>query len=124
MDPEDPPTLADRIRRILRLQGWVHVRDRLSEGDFEATARHLGTIDLRTDIVVDPERRSREKAARRYDPDRPSVYQESGLEFHSDRPTADVLAWYCVTPRLPTHIVVVSVVFALRCGRMSAPAVA
>jgi alpha-ketoglutarate-dependent taurine dioxygenase len=98
MTPEDPQARADRIRRTLRERGWAHVRDRLSEAEFEATARGLGAIDLRTVIVVDPERRDREKAARRYDPDRPSVYHEAELEFHTDRPTADLLAWYCVTP--------------------------
>jgi len=48
--------------------------------------------------VIDPVREDEDRRRRRADgkPDRPVVYSSSELGFHTDRPTVDVIGWYCV----------------------------
>ena len=104
MIPQDDPdardfaALAGRIRRALDRDGWAWVGHRLEESEFERVARHLGSIELRTDIFVDPGREQDQRRQRTVEPDRPGVYQAAGLDLHTDRPTAAVLAWYCIRP--------------------------
>jgi hypothetical protein len=95
--PVDADAL-EAIRTALRRFGWIHRRDVRSEPEFEALAERLGKIVLRTDIVVDPAGHQQQMRSRRYQPTRPSTYDPEGLALHNDRPTADVLAWYCVRP--------------------------
>ena len=52
----DPGSLADRVRDAVARHGWALVAGGLSDGEFEAVARELGTIELRTDLLVDPVR--------------------------------------------------------------------
>jgi Taurine catabolism dioxygenase TauD, TfdA family len=92
----DLPALADHVHSNLAAHGWVHVAHSLSEADFEAVAARIGTNELRTNIVVDPERERLQKASRGTMLARPGVYQAAALDMHTDRPTAHVLAWYCV----------------------------
>ena len=100
--PEGDPEVADlramaaRILGAIEERGWADVRHPLAEHEFEAIARRLGTIELRSEIVVDPGRDLLQREARDFRPARPSVYQDSELELHTDRPSADWLAWYCV----------------------------
>jgi hypothetical protein len=94
----DLAELAGRIRGALDRDGWAWVGHRLEEFEFERVARRLGTIELRTDIVVDPGRAQDQRRHRTVDRDRPGVYQAAGLELHTDRPTAAVLGWYCIRP--------------------------
>ena len=89
---------ADRVRAQLALRGWAWIRRSISEREFEEIARDLGDVGARTDIVVDPALDAEQGHGRTIDPERPSVYQEAELDFHTDRPTVDVIGWYCVMP--------------------------
>jgi len=94
----DLMTLSEHIRSAVGRHGWLHVAHRLSVTDFEFIASRLGPIELRTDIVVDPEWQVRQRETRVVGPERPGVYQAAALDLHTDRPTASLLAWYCVEP--------------------------
>src|SRR5262249_47253168 len=97
--PSELDALAEDIRQAVGLAGWAHVQRRLSEPEFETLARKLGTIELRTDLVVDPEVTRRNREARRRDsPGRPALGEAAAMDFHTDRPLIDLLGWYCVEP--------------------------
>jgi hypothetical protein len=96
-EPRDFSTLAARIREAVSLHGWAHVEERLTEAEFEVSSQCLGTIELRTDLIVDPELERRQRALRyENSPGRPALGEAAGMDFHTDRPNVDVLAWYCV----------------------------
>jgi hypothetical protein len=88
--------LAERVLQDLESRGWADVRQPLTEPEFEEVARRLGTIELRTEIFIDAARTHRERESRDLHANRPTVYQDAELGLHSDRPTAEWLAWYCV----------------------------
>jgi hypothetical protein len=92
----DEPPLHEQIRQELGSRGWVHIARPLALAEFEAVGQRLGSIDMRSDVVVDPVREQELRAARRTNANRPAVYQAAAMDFHTDRPSAHVLAWYCV----------------------------
>jgi hypothetical protein len=103
VDPGDAPiaypdALVTRVRSALDSAGWFHLASPGSLDEFERIGSRLGTIELRTDIVVDPERERQQREKRLHAPARPGVYQASALGLHTDRPTAGILAWFCVEP--------------------------
>jgi len=83
------------ILNALSEHGYAHIRVPVSLEAFEALSSEIGTIERRTDIKVD---RTGEalQARNRITDGRPSTYQADPLEFHSDNPRMNVLAWYCV----------------------------
>jgi hypothetical protein len=94
----DLARLATTIGSSLESGGWARITTRLTLEDFEALGGAIGVVELRTDIRIDPARReeqmgSRGDALRR---SRPGVYQAESLALHTDRPTAAILAWYCI----------------------------
>jgi hypothetical protein len=94
---DDVALLAAEVRERLPGEGYVHIARALPEEVFTSAAKQLGSIELRTDIRVDAEADDALRRAR--DPvhaDRPSVYRADGLSYHTDSPTIDILAWYCV----------------------------
>jgi alpha-ketoglutarate-dependent taurine dioxygenase len=94
--PENAVRLADSIRRGVEQRGWFHLRERISLREYDTLSSGLGDLELRTDVKVDAEKR---KSVRRNDQAervRPTVYSSAALDLHTDRPTADVLGWYCV----------------------------
>jgi Taurine catabolism dioxygenase TauD, TfdA family len=90
----DPAAL---VLAALREHGLAWLRP-MAEERFVELAGRLGEIELRTDLVVDSTREEEDRRRRRSDgkPDRPVVYAPSELGFHTDRPTVDVIGWYCV----------------------------
>jgi hypothetical protein len=92
----EKPHLDQQIRRALDSRGWVHIETPLSPAEFEALSQRLGSIDMRSDVVVDPVREQELRANRRTNVNRPALYQTAAMDFHTDRPSAHVLAWYCV----------------------------
>ena len=95
-DAIDIDALSAEIFKIIKVDGFVHIKQPLSQTSYEALVHRLGTIELRTDIVVDAKLKQLQQMSRNYKINRPGVYQAASLAFHTDRPTCDVLGWYCV----------------------------
>jgi hypothetical protein len=83
------------ILNSLSEYGYAHIREPVSLEAFEFLSSEIGTIELRTDIKVDRKVEALQ-ARNRITGGRPSTYQADPLEFHSDNPRMNVLAWYCV----------------------------
>ena len=96
IDPDDPGGLAKMILEKVQDCGAVHVRLKLSEQAYDSLVRRVGTVELRTDIRVDRERAELERPPVAEGAQRPAVNNPSALGFHTDRPSADMLAWFCV----------------------------
>ncbi len=96
LETRDPGELYTRLRVSLDESGFAWSGELASEADFEAIARQLGAIVLRTDIRISPLEREKQRARRGPGAERPGVYQAEALAFHSDRPTIRFLGWYCV----------------------------
>jgi hypothetical protein len=86
---------AALVREALRAYGLARWRS-MDEARFVDLAGRLGEVGLRTDLVIDPVRAEQERRARSAAEARPVVYAPTELAFHTDRPTVDVIAWYCV----------------------------
>ena len=95
---DDLARIAQTIRSSITTDGLALVTTRLSAEDFKVLGRMIGTVDLQSDIRVDPARRRAQMATRSdaMGKARPSGYQAESLALHTDRLTAAVLAWYCV----------------------------
>lgn len=85
---------ADILSR-LRLEGFAHITQSISFSAFETIATEMGTIELRSEIKIDDGQAQQLHKTRKVKA-RPSPYQADALGFHSDNPTMDVLAWYCL----------------------------
>ena len=85
---------VDRVLNALRTSGYAHIAQPLSFESFEFISSRIGTIELRTDIRIDTDQQHLQRQ-HRIAGDRPSTYQAGGLDFHSDNPRMNVLAWYC-----------------------------
>jgi hypothetical protein len=90
--------LVATIRSSLEVDGLARITRRLTLDDFEALGEMIGIVELRTDIRVDRARREEQMGLRNeaLGRSRPGVYQAEALALHTDRPTASILAWYCV----------------------------
>ncbi len=75
--------LSTGILASLRTLGYAHVARPHTAGDFEMTACQLGSIVLRTDLAITPERSS-------------IVYKSDEIRLHQDNPEVNTLGWYCV----------------------------
>jgi hypothetical protein len=71
------------ILASIESQGYAHIKVPLSEESFETIAESLGSIALRTDLTITPNRSS-------------IVYKPDEIGFHQDNPTINMLGWYCV----------------------------
>jgi len=87
--------LTAGILNALRTYGYAYITRPLSLAAFERTSQNLGRIELKTDIKIDPEQLQRQ-VQNRVTGGRPSTYQAQELDFHSDNPEMNVLAWYCL----------------------------
>ena len=96
LDPDDLGGLAKMILKKVQDCGAVHVRLKLSEQAYDSLVRRVGTVELRTDIRVDRDRAVMERPPGAEGAQRPAVNNPSALGFHTDRPSADMLAWFCV----------------------------
>jgi hypothetical protein len=92
--PGSKGVLGAEIARVLGERGYLHLRESMSIEDYELIARQIGTIILRSDVKVDPEReRSQEQV--RVVKGRGGIYSPSPLGLHTD-PHAETVSWYCV----------------------------
>ena len=74
--------IAEVLSSIQSL-GYAHIKLPLSDESFETIAESLGSIALRTDLTITPNRRS-------------IVYKPDEIGFHQDNPTINMIGWYCV----------------------------
>jgi hypothetical protein len=101
--PVDIPVIANRIRQEIANKRWSHLALSGGQSDFDQILSCLGTVDRRMEVVVSPEREQSQKLARRNNLPRPSLYQSTELDFHTDPPRShleggvDLLAFFCVT---------------------------
>ena len=89
------PEVAARLREDLRAHGLARLPP-MTEARFVELAGCVGEVGLRTDLVIDPAQAEEERRRRSSAAGRPVVYAPTELGFHTDRPTVDVIGWYCV----------------------------
>jgi hypothetical protein len=89
------PEVAARVREDLRAHGLARLPS-MTEARFVELAGSVGEVGLRTDLVIDPAQAAEERRRRSSEAGRPVVYAPIELGFHTDRPTVDVIGWYCV----------------------------
>jgi Taurine catabolism dioxygenase TauD, TfdA family len=89
------PDVAARVREDLRTHGLARL-PAMTEARFVELAGCVGEAGLRTDLVIDPAQAEEERRRRSSEAGRPVVYAPTELGFHTDRPTVDVIGWYCV----------------------------
>src|SRR5579864_7033840 len=87
--------VAARLREDLRAHGLARLPP-MTEACFVELAGCVGEVGLRTDLVIDPLQEAEERQRRSAAESRPVVYAPTELGFHTDRPTVDVIGWYCV----------------------------
>ena len=75
--------LSAAVLASLAARGYAHIKPPHTAQDFDAVAQQLGTITLRTDLTLTPDRSS-------------IVYKPAEIDFHQDNPTMNILGWYCV----------------------------
>jgi hypothetical protein len=63
--------------------GYAHMKEPHSLETFERLAQQLGSVVMRTDLAITPDRSS-------------IVYKSDAIAFHQDNPTMNILGWYCV----------------------------
>ena len=84
------------IRHSLSEHGYFHAQGARPFDWFETECAALGPIRFRTDIQVSPEKDAEQRRTRTFGPNRPGVYADGELAFHTDNPNWSVLGWYCV----------------------------
>lgn len=92
----DIDALSAEIFKIIKVHGFVHIKQPLSQNAYEALVHLLGTIKGRTDLIVDAKLNQLQQMKRKHNINRPSVYQADALAFHTDTPASNVIGWYCV----------------------------
>lgn len=79
----DISEMSTGILASLDTLGYAHVTLPHTATGFEMAARQLGSIVLRTDLAITPERSS-------------IVYKSDEIRRHQDNPEINILGWYCV----------------------------
>jgi len=94
----DEAPLLPSIRRLLARHGYVHLAFAHSQQEYEEIGAALGTIALRTDVRIDRhlDRALSQTRAPGLQARRPGVHRADGLSLHSDRPTVNLLSFYCL----------------------------
>ncbi len=97
-DGGEPLPIDHAVRNILARvgeSGFAWIDGPLHEIDFERICAGMGHLELRTEIRVSAELTRLQQESRKAAKARPGVYQAEALDFHTDRPTASYLGWYC-----------------------------
>jgi len=92
--PSTLDQISAAIRETLDIDGYLHLIWPMSIENYEGIAKRLGTVILRSDVKVDPQRANAQEHGRRIK-GRGGIYSSSPLGFHTD-PNADLVSWYCV----------------------------
>ena len=95
-------TIEEKVIQIhngLESSGYVHISERMSEQEFQWIAERLGTVNMRSDLRIDPNKDAAQDKLRirvGTENPRPSIYKHLPLDFHMDSPRDVRLAWYCI----------------------------
>ncbi|OLT60388.1 TauD/TfdA family dioxygenase [Moorena bouillonii] len=92
----DIEALSAEILKVIKVDGFVHIKQPLSQNAYQALLHLLGTIIGRTDLVVDAKLNQLQQMKRKHNINRPSVYLPEALAFHTDTPASHLIGWYCV----------------------------
>ncbi len=92
---EDLGGMTALVRQALAAHGLARLLP-MDEQRFLDLAARLGEVGLRTELVIDPVQEAAERRRRSAAEARPVVYAPTELAFHTDRPTVDVIGWYCI----------------------------
>jgi hypothetical protein len=79
----DASELSAEVLASIQSLGYAHIRQPLTAEDFDIIAQQMGSIALRTDLTLTPNRSS-------------IVYKPDEITFHQDNPAINILGWYCV----------------------------
>ena len=93
-----PPDVSEVVARVLddlAARRWSHLAEPVGVEVFEAILAGLGAVVSRYDVFVSPERERTQRAARRNNITRPSLFQATEMGFHTDPGGIDLLAFYC-----------------------------
>jgi hypothetical protein len=93
-----PPDVSEDVARVLddlAARRWSHLAEPVGVDAFEAILAGLGVVVSRYEVFVSPEKEQAQRAARRNNVTRPSLYQASEMSFHTDPGGIDLLAFYC-----------------------------
>jgi hypothetical protein len=82
-DEKEKGALPVEALAALESMGYAHMKQPHSLEAFEQLAQQLGSIVMRTDLAITPDRSS-------------IVYKSDAIAFHQDNPTINILGWYCV----------------------------
>ncbi len=90
--------LLQKIHQDIARDGFCYLDFFHTIEDYERLALRLGTVELRTDVRIDKEgykllSQSRVQGCQLGN--RPSALLPEGLQLHTDRPTVDILGFYC-----------------------------
>ena len=88
-----------KVLNGLEQDGYIHIKEQLTEYEFQMISERLGPIRLRSDLRLDPKRDQAQEKRRVYtdaDDVRPSIYKHLPLDFHNDSPRDVRLSWYCI----------------------------
>lgn len=79
-----PQDLRDEIIRALNHEGFYRLRPALDSQRFDEVVGALGEVLRREDVRLHLSRRG--------------VHQPEKLDFHTDQPYVDIIAWQCMIP--------------------------
>jgi hypothetical protein len=82
-EEKEARALSAETRAALEALGYAHLKQPHSLETFERIAQQLGSIVMRTDLAITPDRSS-------------IVYKSDAIAFHQDNPAMNILGWYCV----------------------------
>ena len=80
---DDACAFTEAVLATIQQQGYAHISKPLDVESFETVASLMGSIAMRTDLVITPGRSS-------------IVYKPDAIAFHQDNPFMNIIGWHCV----------------------------
>ena len=80
---DDAAAFTNAVLATIQQQGYAHITKPLDPESFETIASMMGSIAMRTDLVITPGRSS-------------IVYKPDAIAFHQDNPLMNIIGWHCV----------------------------
>jgi len=92
------PVTEDHIREALAKNGVLHITTPILEEQFGHLCSQLGSIISTASVEVNASAIAQEQGSRADNPklQRPTIYSNSSIGYHTDSPEQDIIAWRCV----------------------------